>query len=634
MPIDAFEATGITPGQAAPIDAFAATGITPMPVDNPSLPFRLTGDMAAGLASAGQGLHNFLSNALQPVLGKYAPSPTNIDFYKTFGVNSPNFGDELLGGIAQYAPFGLGGEVAGAEEAMAPVANRIAGLFGKVSSPLATKIAGQAPIGAVYGATQSQDPIEGAGEGALANTAGAALGSALPAVGRRLNPLNWFSSNLSPDEIQANLQAAQGTKTPIGSILAKPGLTKIYENAIQRIPFSGVTKTFQQLGQQITGQGKNLLDQMGGNYQGQDIPAVLSDTLDNSFKAANDTKKALYQNANDIANQSGLQLNLSNFQKMANDYSDAINSTNIMKFEPETRALFNKLQNYKADNPIVDGEEQLPSLQEASLLKGQLGNLAAKFGASPDQQSRASAGVFGRLAGALRGDINNSIEQNGSQELKTAYQDANKNYENNFAPFLDPNVYKFINGNADPDTLVNNFLKVSKNADRSTLLNKLMSVLPQEQQPLVGYHFLSQAERSGNFNPSTFNSLYQRLGSKQKQALFGNLQPDIENYSRLVSMNPEALHVMNNPPTGQRMIDLWWPSMVLAAYHAGGIPAAAATAVGIPGAGRLANMALTSPALRQQLAKRAITNQLPKPGLPATPINTLLQGLLSAAGGQ
>lgn len=136
---------------------------------NPSLPFRLTGDVAAGLASAGQGVHNFLSDALAPLMGKYAPEKTDIDFSKLFGVNSPNAADTMLQQASGYATMAPLAEVAEAPAGAAWLSN----------------MAKQALPGSVYGATQSDDPVTGAAIGAITNAglsgAGAGIGGSVEA---------------------------------------------------------------------------------------------------------------------------------------------------------------------------------------------------------------------------------------------------------------------------------------------------------------------------------------------------------------------------------------------------------------------------------------------------------------------
>lgn len=153
---------------------------------NPSLPFRLTGDIAAGLASTGQGVHNFLSDALKPVLGKYAPSHTDIDFSKLFGVNAPNTADTMLQQASGYSTLGPLADVAEVP----------------IGAAWAAKMAKQALPGSFYGATQSDDPIKGATIGAITNAGLSGIGSG---IGPGLNAGKNYFSKFAAQGLAKNL---------------------------------------------------------------------------------------------------------------------------------------------------------------------------------------------------------------------------------------------------------------------------------------------------------------------------------------------------------------------------------------------------------------------------------------------
>lgn len=145
---------------------------------NPSLLPRIGADVLAGVATAGQGLHNApynIANMISPKLASYMPSPTNINFGQLFGVNAPNLGDKLLQGAAQYAPYMIGGE--------ALIPDVVKSIPALEKTPLLNKYItsaiNQAPTNAIFGLTQSQNPIAGA-PASTAIGAAAALAPGLP----------------------------------------------------------------------------------------------------------------------------------------------------------------------------------------------------------------------------------------------------------------------------------------------------------------------------------------------------------------------------------------------------------------------------------------------------------------------
>jgi hypothetical protein len=145
--------------------------------------------------------------------------------------------------------------------------------------------------------------------------------------------------------------------------------------------------------------------------------------------------------------------------------------------------------------------------------------------------------------------------------LKSKYNLSEENYAKKFSPFLDKQIYKFINGNSDPETLVSSFIKTGKSTDRANLINKLNQKFPKEDRNLLGYAYLQRAMDENNvLNPMKLKTLLSKnaLGNKQFEALFPD--PEIRNslrdYIKLVGMNTKGLKLMENPETGQMAMDI------------------------------------------------------------------------------
>lgn len=394
---------------------------------------------------------------------------------------------------------------------------------------------------------------------------------------KKLTPSNALRGNLTPEELLDNLRITQGTETGLGDVIGSPMLKRLNENILSKIPFSGVNESMQRTAGHIINRGHDIIEQLASNSNVEDLDKYLHDALKESYKSHQGEKNAHYANVNNSAKQLGLELDLPNFAQKVKQHKNAIEDTNILKYEPDMQSLLRKLGGY--ENPvksetttgkIVDefGKPLLnqtkvtrPSFEEANLLKGKLNQLANQHGASSLPSDRHLAGVFGDLARTLKGDIEGAIEKSGHEQLKKEYKAAEENYAKKFSPFLDKQIYKFINGNADPETLISSFIKTGKSTDRANLIKKVTDKLPMEDRNLLGYGYLQRAMDENNvLNPLKLKTLLSKnaLGNKQFEALFPNpvLRNALRDYVSLVDKNTKGLKLMQNPDTGQMNMDI------------------------------------------------------------------------------
>lgn len=394
---------------------------------------------------------------------------------------------------------------------------------------------------------------------------------------KQLAPSNFLRGNLTPEELEHNLRITQGTQTGLGDVVGSPSLKRFSENILSKIPGSGVNNALQQNASEIINRGHSLLEQLQGPKNIDDLDKYLNDALKESYLSHQSEKNAHYKGVNKMADETGLRLELPNFAKKVKQHKNAIEDTQIIKYEPEMQSLLRKLGGYEEPvttktttgaivdeygNPLLETTEtKKPSLGEANLLKGKLNTLANKHGASSNPTDRHLAGVFGDLARTLKGDIEKEIEKSGHGPLKDEYKAAEENYAKKFSPFLDKQIYKFINGNADPETLISSFIKTGKSTDRANLIKKVTDKLPFEDRNLLGYGYLQRAiDENGVLNPLKLKTLISKnaLGQKQFDALFPNpaLRNALRDYSDLINMNTKALKLMQNPETGQMNMDI------------------------------------------------------------------------------
>lgn len=572
-------------------------------------------------------------------------------------VASPNksIGGNIAQGVGEYLPY-------------VPVGG--AGLGGQIAS------------GAAFGAGTSA-PGESATKNAIEDAALNAITHGVFAGANALRPSNLFRGNLTPQQLQQNLAAAGQTTTGLGDVIGSPFLKRQYENVISKLPFSGATEKLQQAGQAVTNKGSDILSSLLGNASPENVTDQLQDALMKNFKDHQAQKDNLYTNFNQIADQAGEKPDLSNFSDALQRNKDDLKNISILSGDPTGRTLFNKVSSYAsglsesapskargvlstepeiqrdpltgapvssglgkdvsqvAQNtrqaytplgsnalPVVDR----PTYQDANILKGRLLQAANTYRASPDASQRSLANVFDDLGRSLRQDVHSSVSETKNAPLINAYNQAEENYQNNFSKFLDKDIYKFISGKKDADTITQSFIKSSKSADRANDLNKLGQALG-ESRPLLSYSYFSRAlDNEGNLNPAKLSTLIRNLGKNQFKALVPDydMRNALRNYKKLYGMNVKGVNLMQNQATGQQALDIL-PALLahsgstILGGMAGGLPGALAGMV-LPGlAARPAVSALTSPAVREALVRKMIANQ-PWSKKPVPYLQAALQG--------
>lgn len=567
------------------------------------------GGFGQGMLNVAPGLYNLGASGAN-ALGANVPKSPMFDF-------AGDSGPSKIGEIASFFA-GPGLAFRGAERIpmLAHGIKEASRILGKPN--LAKSMAGNALLGGAY---SPDNQLLGMGLGA----AGPAIGAGVKKGIEYLRPSNFLRGNLTPQELTRNLYMTKGTETGLGDVIGSPMLKRMNENVLSKIPFSGANEAMQRTAGSLVDKGENHLKDLLGSNKGEEFEHELTGALGDFYKKNEAQKSKLYKSSNKIADDLGLKLPLSSFSNVANKYSKAIEHTNILKYEPEFKSLLEKLNIYKnplkkekitgkildkQGRPILnETKTTYPSLEESNLLKAKLNDLSMKYGTSTNMADQGASKIFKELSHALKGDILNSIKNSGSSDLFKAYTTAEENYAKNFSPFLEKEVYKFINGKSDADTIVSSFIKTGKSNDRADLINKLMKSLPEGKKNLLGYGYLQRAidridangDVRGVLNPSKLKTLLSEnaLGPRQFKALFPDrkTQRSLMDYSSLVGKNSKALKLMQNPENGSMSMDI----LPLISKSSGSL---GAKLLGAP----IVRKMLTSEKTRTNLVKKMIKN--------------------------
>lgn len=542
-------------------------------------PLDIPKHVIAGLGKTGQGIASALTRDQAPT----------VNFDEMLGINNPSAAGRFIEAGAGYSPFG-----------------RAAGLLN--SPKFLPQLAAQTAAGGAFGASQAKPGQENAGGYLPQGRAGGALqGAILNAITHgglksleALRPSRMFRGNLTPEELQANLEATQGTNTGIGDVIGSPALKQTLENEFSDMPFSGTKQTMQSTAKQIQEQADKIASDLKLNEANKfDLHQALKDA---SIKAKNQ-KDAKFDAVNQAADKLNIKVGRDNFSKVASDELAEINASPELQ-EELPKDVISSLQRY-SDN------KEGNTLKRTDLFRGVLGDKANEyFRAGKDNL----AGVMSRLKKALVDDRESAIKDSGNPTLKAMNDDAHKFYKENYAPFKHPDIKKFTKEGGDSDLLLPHFLKKGEN-DRSVLLSRLTNQLNtglSQNQNLPSRLYLSKAMEGGKADPRKLAKLYNDLGENQKETLIpdSNLRKRLENYTRLVGLNSEPLDLMRNPKTGFRGVQSAVHTLLgIGGYGMGG-PLGAAAGVIAPGlAMRPVVKSLTSPSLRESLVKAMIENR-------------------------
>lgn len=355
-------------------------------------------------------------------------------------------------------------------------------------------------------------------------------------------------------ELSRNLEAASGSATGLGDIVGSAGMKRIQENVISKIPWTGAEGALNKTGKEIFNRGEDIVNKYLGKNDPLEISEQLGESLNNAYKTQSKAKNSLYKDSESIAEKSNFTPKLEKFDELMREHADGLLNSNIFQFEPKVKNIIQQLvQGNNATNL---------TLKEANIMSGKLRELSKQYGATGDISSRNASRILGDISKALKSDIKNSISETGNKELISSFDAAEKNYKKQFSPFLDKAVMSFTSGKKLPEDLVSSFLKTSNTSDKAVRLQKLFKVIPEKDQDLVRYAYLSRAlqgsEGMKSINPNKLKTLWTKLGDNQKKTLIPDAshRRQLDNYVRLVDMNPKAVNKMFNPQTGQMNSDL------------------------------------------------------------------------------
>jgi hypothetical protein len=314
------------------------------------------------------------------------------------------------------------------------------------------------------------------------------------------------------------------------------------ETLLERAPFSGMTTFRKNQAQALQKAGTDLTNQFNPNVE--DPASYIQEAAQNLLAKNKQQAANLYDKVQTLASKTG-NVPMTNTQAAAKNAVGMFGGNEDVLTGPSWLGRVGKFADIQPRS--FEQARRLRSAVQASARDAQFGS----------QESNA----WNQIQGALEKDMQeHALAQGG--ELGKAYTDAQNYYRENVVPFKAiTQLRNLASGKLDTDTLLNTFVK----NDRPQLAQKLMDNLPPEGQQALKYSILNRAmqkatlsgERSGaGFSPARFAQQIENLGMT-KNAIF---TPDelqmVNGYSKLARVAQRAGYFAENPPTGNRWVDM------------------------------------------------------------------------------
>lgn len=323
----------------------------------------------AGMGKAGQNIGKTAVEAMGRTPGK------DVDYDELLGITNPTPAGKFIEGMAGYSPFG-----------------KAAGLASRALPRLAAETA----AGGAFGYTQGEEgqqnlPYMPEGKGGSA-TQSALLNAIIHGAaktGESVRPSKLLRGNLSPEELQHNLEITKGTETGLGDVIQSPYLKRMLENTLTRLPFSGANESLARTGEKVSSKGENMLGDMLNikdiktgeplEIDPHNIPEEITKDLMKQHESHQTEKNDLYKDFNKMAQQTNSHPELKNFNEALKRNKNVIKDLNLLKGDPVGSSMFERLvENGGLPNHEVKTiykKEKIPNFEtrlKESMLKDKL----------------------------------------------------------------------------------------------------------------------------------------------------------------------------------------------------------------------------------------------------------------------
>jgi hypothetical protein len=232
-------------------------------------------------------------------------------------------------------------------------------------------------------------------------------------------------------------------------------------------------------------------------------------------------------------------------------------------------------------------------------MRSTLGNLIEKaYQGKNSLVGEQGVGVLTRLRHAVENDLIQYMKDRNNPALMKAWRDADNYYRDVVTPFKDHQIAMALTA-SNPDEVYARFIQAGK-GDRA---EKFYTALDEKGRAAVRYGMVNEAvenatrENIDTFSPAKFAQYLEKRDIPAGVFFKGDAKWELDGLTKLMRHTERAGQIMENPPTGNRLIPLLLGGT---AYGLAGTAGPVGLGVGIGGA-RVMQKFLTNPRTRQLL---------------------------------
>lgn len=413
-----------------------------------------------------------------------------------------------------------------------------------VSAPSAVgRVALNAGVGGTMGATQFVDEGQSRTKNTVLGLIGgggttAALEGAAKAGGKVINAYKGNYNSFQADELM-NLSKTHDIPLSAGDITQGAVLPKA-ETATEYLPLVGMGSFRQSQNAQAEQAAKNLLD----NYAPSDDWAKITQTsLKSQAEAVKRHAKSQYDQVSLLADDLGTVPT----HRMTDKAKSIIQKELQKKPEYQDVRLIHELSRY-TESP----EMNFSGMRE---IRSDLGDLI-------DDYYKGVNAVVGKKGAHSLQKIKNSLEEdmkefatsNGDKLFRT-WKQADEYYKNTVIPFKDTSIAKAVKTDT-PDEIYRMFIQRGKR-DRA---QKFYNALDGQGQNAIRYKMIDEAyiaaSKGKHFSPAIFSRRLEDINEATGVFFNASQKKELDGLTKLLRHAERGGQYMENPPTGQRLVQL------------------------------------------------------------------------------
>lgn len=607
------------------------------------------GDMGYGLLGTANGVGQLITHALHKAGvasdadTKYMDLMTKLahdDYVENVRHGHPGMIGQMIGQMVLPMP---GGEGVGTS-----VWSRLGrGALGGAEAAAAQPVDVQPDED--YSSAKESQAIGGAMAGAATTGVMSAIGHG---VGRMVDA---FRGSMSPAAQEIEDQAAKHGVEHLsyGDVTGNPNAQKA-EVLGEKIPFAGFSSFRKAQQDEVKTAAENLSQKYNTAMQNQpyDNLAAVRQAANNGDKTARQTVE-LIQNAGsdpDRIRQASIALNNWRTRQIASSMynrvqqlagHDQVPVSNTLKALND--AIDQEMQAKSPDKGLISYLQELrsnispktttstgvgPNWQKVTTttttpanntfellrkMRSDIGDVVSDMH-TPDTNAligKKGSPVVQSIRDAVENDLNNYALKSNNPQLKQAWQVADQYYRNVRRPFKDAMVANAGSfQNTEPDQIFDKFIQAYK-GDRA---QKFYNALDNKGRASVRYQIMADAmnqatnNTSGAFSPQKFVNALDKIKDAYGVFFQGPEKAEMDGFRNLMAHVTRAGQFAENPPTGNRWVDLTLGGLpITSAFTALVSPhAAAVEAAPIP-LGIAARFMMTTPTGRRLLLQAANT---------------------------